>query len=721
MSSRFSASGDMRQHFLEAILESAIDYAIIAIDLDGLVTSWNEGARLILGWTEAEMLGKPAATFFTEEDRRAGILDAEMQSALAKGRGNDERWHLTKDHTRFWASGEMMVLRDNEGVVQGFIKVLRDRTRLRNDQEKQRADAEFMRKVLAASEDCIKVLDLDANLTFMSEGGMRVMEVDDFNAIAGCPWPDFWQLEGNVAAKAAVATAQAGGSARFTGFATTLKGSPRWWDVQVSPILGTDGKPERILSVSRDITATKTAEDLAAESQRRLRLTLTSGRLGYWHLDLASGEMECSDICKQNYGRRPDDNLTYQQVLEAIHPQDRERLQQAMAATTQNGQELDIQYRILKGGDDVVWLMVRAQIVQDDHGTPVAMSGISLDITAIKQVEERLARSEERLNLALSASGMVGIWDWDLRTDLVYADPNFAEIYTVSPEKAAAGAPLADYIRNFHPEDMPEFQAELDRLFAGQNGFSNEYRILQPDGDVRWVHARGRLIKDESDTPIRFSGASVEITERKRAEETQRLLMHELAHRVKNTLAVVQAITTQSLRNATSVEEAGEKLRSRINTLASAHDVLMQSNWVSASIRDVIDATAVNLGLENEDRLKISGPSVLLAPQAALSFSLVTHELLTNAVKYGALSNAVGQVEASWQISSVSGIATLSFRWKETGGPVVTVPQQTGFGSRLIKSSLGGFGKVEMVYDPDGLVLDFSAPLTSVETQPVAD
>ncbi len=707
-----------RERLLQSIIDSAIDYAIISMDRDGRVTTWNEGARLILGWDEEEMLGKPADIFFTPEDRADGVPEKEMASALGKGRGNDERWHIRQDGTRFWASGEMMALRDENDAVHGFIKVLRDRTKQRQEEERRRADAEFMHKVLFSSDDCIKVLDLDANLTFMSEGGMRVMEVDDFNKIAGCPWPDFWQRDGNTAAKAAVASAKAGESARFIGFANTMKGTGKWWDVQVSPMFGPDGKPERILSVSRDITATRVAEEIATENERRLRLTLTAGRLGYWHLDLPSGDMECSDICKQNYGCPPDRTLTYDGVLEAIHPDDREGLQAAMQTAVDNGGEFDIQYRIQRD-DNTAWLLVRGQPLADKDGRVTAMSGISLDISDIKRVEERLGRSEERLSLALGASSMVGIWDWDLETNLIYADPNFAEIYTVPPERAAAGAPLEDYIKNFHPDDMPEFQAELDRLFAGQESFSNEYRILQPDGGVRWVHARGRLIHDDIGKPVRFSGASVEITERKQAEETQRLLMHELAHRVKNTLAVVQSIAAQSLRGASSMQEAGEKLQSRIGALSKAHDVLMQSNWVSASIRDVVEMTASNIGMEDNDRLVVSGPPVSLAPQAALSLGLVTHELLTNAVKYGALSNTTGQVEIAWAIKSIDGVNHLDFTWREVGGPTIVAPERVGFGSRLIKSSLGALGSVSVAYNPEGLLLSFVAKFSNIETQPI--
>jgi PAS domain S-box-containing protein len=249
-----------RTRLLEALLDSATDYAIISMDLDGLVTSWNEGAHRILGWTEEEMIGQPASVFFTLQDRQKGTQLAEMQSALDHGRGNDERWHRKKDGTCFWASGEMMPLKDENGSPQGFLKILRDRTDQRRAAEAQRSDAEFLHSVLASSGDCIKVLDLDAKLEFMNEGGLRIMEVSDFNAIRGCPWPDFWPSEGQEEAWAAIETAKAGASARFQGFAATMKGTRKCWDVQVTAIPGANGRPEKLLAVSRDITEQKRTE-----------------------------------------------------------------------------------------------------------------------------------------------------------------------------------------------------------------------------------------------------------------------------------------------------------------------------------------------------------------------------------------------------------------------------------------------------------------------------
>ena len=136
-------------------------------------------------------------------------------------------------------------------------------------------DARFIKSVLAASNDCIKVLDLDGRLTFISEGGMRVMELSDFNAVKGCPWPSFWEGQGTLDTQKAIAEAQEGRSFRFEGPANTAGGNPRYWDVQVSPILGADGRPEAILSVSRDITELQREREkyqlLAGELNHRIK------------------------------------------------------------------------------------------------------------------------------------------------------------------------------------------------------------------------------------------------------------------------------------------------------------------------------------------------------------------------------------------------------------------------------------------------------------------
>ncbi|MEF2554503.1 PAS domain S-box protein [Aurantimonas sp. A2-1-M11] len=149
-----------------AVLENATDYAIITIDLQGQITSWNAGAENILGWASEEICGQPAAVFYTDSDRAVGVPESEMESALKTGRGNDERWHQRDDKSCFWASGEMMPLKDDVGEPIGFLKILRDRTaeKLKDEDRiaaaKALADSEALKTaMLDAALDCIITID----------------------------------------------------------------------------------------------------------------------------------------------------------------------------------------------------------------------------------------------------------------------------------------------------------------------------------------------------------------------------------------------------------------------------------------------------------------------------------------------------------------------------------------------------------------------------------
>ena len=242
------------------IVEGVKDYAVFVTDPAGEIVDWTPGAEAIFGWPAAEIIGRSSDLLFTPEDRAAGVPARELGAAREKGCANDERWHLRRDGSRFFVNGSVRPLHDEAGRIAGFIKIGRDETERRAVEARLRASEEFNRQILASSADCIKVLDLDGRLEFMSEGGMCVMEVEDFGAIQGACWPDFWNDPEHGMALDAIAKAKRVGVGRFQGFATTLKGSPRWWDVIVTAIHGSDGRPEKLLSISRDVTAAKEAE-----------------------------------------------------------------------------------------------------------------------------------------------------------------------------------------------------------------------------------------------------------------------------------------------------------------------------------------------------------------------------------------------------------------------------------------------------------------------------
>jgi PAS domain S-box-containing protein len=265
-----ATDGVSRERRQQAILESAVDFAIIATDRGGRVTDWNRGAELIFGWSAQEACGGAVDRIFTAEDREHGVPAENLRRALEVGRSAGDRWRPRKAGNRFWASGVTTPLREPDGGHIGFLTVLRDRTEARAD---------------------------------------------------------------------------------------------------------------------------------------RLRLD----------------------------------------------------------------------------------------------------------------------SSEARLALALSVGGVVGAWDWDMRTNLVHADTNFAHLYSVDPEAAARGASPETYTRQFHPDDLPAYEAELARALAEDDEFSSEYRILQPDGTMRRVLARGRVMRDDDGTPVRFPGATVDVTALRDAEETLRI------------------------------------------------------------------------------------------------------------------------------------------------------------------------------------------------------
>ncbi|TQX83415.1 GAF domain-containing protein [Rhizobium sp. rho-13.1] len=196
------------------------------------------------------------------------------------------------------------------------------------------------------------------------------------------------------------------------------------------------------------------------------------------------------------------------------------------------------------------------------------------------------------------------------------------------------------------------------------------------------------------------------------AEEERKFLTAELSHRMKNTLSMVLAIAAQALKDVTE-RDAVDAFTGRLQALSRAHDVLLRENWSSAEIGDVM-LSVLTLHADGTRR-DLDGPKVTLGPKAGLSLSLLLHELATNAIKYGALSNGSGRVSVKWSVDDLDGVPTLSMVWTESGGPEISEPIRRGFGSRLIRMGIAGTGHAEKSYLPSGFTATFSAPMAAVQ------
>jgi PAS domain S-box-containing protein len=328
------------------------------------------------------------------------------------------------------------------------------------------------------------------------------------------------------------------------------------------------------------------------------------------------------------------------------------------------------------------------------------------------EVERRtsdLTRSEERLRFILKA-GRFGSWTLDLADMRLVASETCKENFG-----RAADDPFSyeDLIAAIDPEDRPRMQAAVQTSIREHSDYDIEYRARTPRGELRWLQIRGQTFYDAVGQPLSMAGVSIDVTERKRAEEHRTLLADELNHRVKNSMATMQSIAHQTLRNASSVEEAHKTLDARLQSLSAAHDVLTRESWIGATLTVIVEGTLQPFRGGAGQRFLINGPEVWLTPRLTLAFTMALHELATNAVKYGALSNDRGRVILNWDVVDGARPAHLWFRWEEIGGPAVTAPARGGFGTRLIERALAAEmgGSAEIEYRPRGVVFTLDAPL----------
>lgn len=373
------------------------------------------------------------------------------------------------------------------------------------------------------------------------------------------------------------------------------------------------------------------------------------------------------------------------------------------------------------GRAEDVWLNVDYSPILDETGKPAGVLAIVFETTEAvrtklaQEAAEQALRARERELAQVQKIGKVGGLEVGLRDGFVNKrSPEYLMLHGLPPE--AVNESHEDWVRRIHPQDRATTEGHFREAVAGTaTEYHAEYRIIRPsDGALRWISANAQIERDETGKPLRLIGAHIDITERKEAEAQQRLLLQELAHRVKNSLAMIQAIASQTFRTATSLEAANETFNARLAALARAHDLLVSGNWSNATLRDVVSSV---IGIQGEPRrFAISGPEVAVGPKPALALALILHELGTNAVKYGALSNQGGRVDVTWRIDDMEGERQLRLRWQESGGPPVALPKRRGFGSRLIERTFPSSRcRAENTFPPGGVIFTLDAPLEALQ------
>src|SRR5688572_26230802 len=315
----------------------------------------------------------------------------------------------------------------------------------------------------------------------------------------------------------------------------------------------------------------------------------------------------------------------------------------------------------------------------------------------------RLVQSEQRRSLALAA-GQMGSWEWDpVNGDVVWDDGQY-RIFGVDP--VSFKVTVDSMRRLIHPEDWKHLQNAIKPAAQNTPSFQSEFRVCRPNGELRWCIGTAVASLDATDNIMRISGVTVDITDRKEAEEHQGLLAREVDHRARNALALVQSIVR--LTRSDSIKSYISAVDGRIGALSRAHTLLAQSRWQGADLARLVDEELAPYRTADAGRITASGPDVSLDPRTAQTLGLALHELSTNAAKYGALSDMSGRVKVAWDLQPEN----LVLHWTENGGPSTRSPATPGFGIRVISASVERQLEGEAKFDwrPEGLHCSLAVP-----------
>jgi len=371
---------------------------------------------------------------------------------------------------------------------------------------------ELTSRLLSSSDDCIKVFDLQGRLRFMSQSGMRAMEVSDFQQIEGLYWTDLWGSIAGEEAYKAVEAAKSGRTGRFQGPWKTTTGREKWWDVVITPIMGRAGRPQGYLCVSRDVTDFRQTEQSLRKSERRLRTLIDVMPISFqapqvvWFCD-PEGEFTYFNDVWYDFTGLPRERKPAEGWQAALHPLHKEHVGGLWQDTLDRGESFEIEMPLRRSSDGMYrWFMVRGQPLKNEHGSVEQWFGIAMDIHERKQSEQALKESEERLQLALKAARMIA-WELNPQTGLTTRSENSLSLLGVMPDSDRT------FMAGVHPEDCGKVEGFLQRIQA-DGADSVEYRYVLPDGSIRWLRARAELAGSD-----RIVGVTFDISEQKEAED----------------------------------------------------------------------------------------------------------------------------------------------------------------------------------------------------------
>ncbi len=465
-----------------------------------------------------------------------------------------------------------------------------------------------------------------------------------------------------------------------------------------------------------------------------------AARIGTFEVDIAAGQVKISPEFCRIFGIEEVEVVPAELLENIVHPDDRDIRSNGENRGKATAQR-DVEYRIVRPIDGKMrWVARRASFDFDANGKPIRMLGTAHDVTERRFALERmryLLELGDRLHIAETIGEAAEAAGESLRKSMNITRAGYATIdllagrLTVEHDSVAEGVQSVRGWRELseYPETLPKLREGLPLAIADVRNApwlekeAEEYVSVGAVAQL-WIpiHVHETLVgvlfaqhdeprfwtKDEREFAESVAYRTYMTIAKLQAQVDQDLLNKELGHRLKNMLAMIMALATQSLKSVTE-KDAVDTFRKRLMAFGSAHEDLLRHSWSGGSITSIL--TGVLEKIMPMERVKLSGAEIILGPRAALSLSLIAHELGTNALKYGALSVEGGSIGIDWDIDKSGDDDVFTLSWAEQGGPPVNAPTRAGFGSQLIQLGLMGTGDARTEFKQDGLIATFTAPL----------
>lgn len=692
-------------------LVDAVADVVWRSDAEGTVwietSDWRAGGGAPLrAWSRDEWLAQLHAE---DRARVAATWDA---SFTARGDYLCEYRVRRPDGLYRWTQGRAKPLFAPDGAFEGMIGMNRDIHDRREAEQQLRVNEERIRLATSGVRVGIWEADLRNYTGYWSPEAVELLGFNDMEEITPFTWGEAIHPEDRERTRAAWRQAVANGDQFEIEFRTckpAKDGGERWLvsrgraehDPETGVAIRSAGV---LLDVTRRVRAQQAQR--ATDSMFRAITELLPAMVS---LADSSGALLFTNGRLAEYLGQDVSLFSQADLFAFLHPDDVADVRDIWLRALHSGEPYQAECRVKRHDGVWRWMLSRGVPQRDESGRIVRWLRVAVDIDDVRRTEESLRRSEAILSAVLDALP-VGVIIADASGKIVRDNAANRELWGVPPD-VESWEQYGEWV-GWWPETGKRIQAhewamarallhgEMTRgeLVENQKFNSTERRFyLNNAAPIR--NAAGEIVAGVV--------AELDVTERRRAEQHRELLMQELNHRVKNTLATVQSIAALSLRNGCEPHVRAD-FQARLRSLAHSHDLLTRESWSGAGLKDIALAALQPLLAEDRaERIQVEGANLWLDPRAAVACSMAFHELATNAIKYGALSVEAGTVQLQW-----SGEELVVLEWREAGGPPVALPQRRGFGLRMIEDGLAHAlgGTVAIDFAPSGLICRIELP-----------